>query len=221
MITENLYLQVLDSEGSSYSIMSEIINHKSNGSAMAARLPRKGFNIQGKLTTKGWKLLISWKDGTTSWVLLKDLKEAYPVKVVAENTLANKILEEPAYAWWAWHVLKKHDRIIWKVKLRYWAQMHKYGIPLPKSIEEALWINRELGTNLWQKVIKKEMRTIDCAFEFPEDNKALVGYQKIDCHMVFDVKMTLKCKVQYVASGCQTEPTKDITFTSVVSWDNI
>ena len=73
--------------------------------------------------------------------------------------------------------------------------MHKYGILLPKSLEEAFQIDRESGTNLWQKVIKKEMKTIDCAFEFPEDNKApLVGYQKINCHMVFDVKMTLECK---------------------------
>jgi hypothetical protein len=42
---------------------------------------------------------------------VKDLKEAYPVQV-AEYALTNKILEEPAFAWWARHVLKKRDRII-------------------------------------------------------------------------------------------------------------
>jgi Reverse transcriptase (RNA-dependent DNA polymerase) len=65
------------------------------------------------------------------------------------------------------------------------------------------------------------MRMIDCAFKFPEDNKAPVGFQKIDCHMVFDVKMTLERKAHYVAGGHQTEPTKDITFASVVSRDSI
>jgi hypothetical protein len=65
--------------------------------------------------------------------------------------------------------------------------------------------------------IEKDIGTINCAFEFPEDNKTPVGHQKIDCHMIFDVKMTLGSKVQYVASGHQTEPTKDITFASVVS----
>ena len=71
-------------------------------------------------TTKGWKLLVNWKDGTSSWVPLKDLMEAYPIQV-AEYDLANKILEEPAFAWWAQHILKKHDQIIHIVKLRYWA----------------------------------------------------------------------------------------------------
>jgi hypothetical protein len=32
--------------------------------------------------------------------VLKDLKETNPVEV-AEDALANKILEEPAFAWWA------------------------------------------------------------------------------------------------------------------------
>ena len=76
-------------------------------------------------------------------------------------------------------MLTKRDRIIRKVKSRYWARTHKYGIVLPKSVEEALRIDREMGTDLWQKAIEKEMRTIDCAFEFPEDNQAPVGYQKI------------------------------------------
>jgi len=218
MIAENLYSQI-DSEGNSYSIMSEIIDHKSDGSAVSKddgfETTRDGVK-RPRRTTKGWKMLVSWKDGTSSWVPLKDLKEAYPVQV-AEYALANKILEEPAFAWWARHILKKRDRIIRKVKSRYWARTHKYGILLPKSVEEALRIDRESGTDLWKKAIEKEMKTIDCAFKFPEDNKAPVGYQKIDCHMVFDVKMTLERKARYVAGGHQMEPTKDITFASVVS----
>ena len=82
-------------------------------------------------------------------------------------------------------------------------------------------VDRESGTDLWQKAIEKEMKAIDCAFEFPSDNKAPVGYQKIDCHMVFDVKMTLERKARYVAGGHQTEPSKDVTFASVISRDSI
>ncbi|KAI2490433.1 Reverse transcriptase (RNA-dependent DNA polymerase) [Fragilaria crotonensis] len=79
--------------------------------------------LRPRRTTKGWKLLISWKDGTSSWVPLKDIKESNPVEV-AEYALANKILEEPAFAWWARHTLRKRDRIIRKVKSRYWARTH-------------------------------------------------------------------------------------------------
>jgi len=40
----------------------------------------------------------------SSWVPLADMKEAYPVQV-AEYAVANKIVEEPAFTWWARHVL--------------------------------------------------------------------------------------------------------------------
>ena len=70
-------------------------------------------------------------------------------------------------------------------------------------------------------MIEKEIGTIDIAIEFPKDNKAPIGYQKIDCHMIFDVKMTLQRKARFGAGGHQAEPTKDITFASVVSRDSI
>lgn len=116
---------------------------------------------------------------------------------------------------------KKRDRIIKKVKARYWERAHKYGIPLPKSVAEALRMDRETGTDFWQRAIEKEMKNVECALEFPADGKAPVGYQKIDCHMIFDVKMTLERKARFVAGGHQTAPPKDITFASVVSRDSI
>jgi hypothetical protein len=58
-------------------------------------------------------------------------------------------------------------------------------------------------------------------FEFKDNNVMPPGYQKINCHMVFDVKMTLEHKACYVASGHQTELSKDITFASVVLRDSI
>ena len=222
LIAENLYSQV-DEEGNAYSIMSELTDHKFDGSAVrkdGGMEVTKDGTSRPRRTTKGWKLLVAWKGGTSSWIPLKDLKEAYPVQV-AEYALANKILEEPAFAWWARHVLRKRDRIIRKVKSRYWERTHKYGVLLPKSVAEALRMDKESGTDFWQRAIEKEMKNIACAFDFPIDGKAPVGYQKIDCHMIFDVKMTLERKARYVAGGHQTEPTKDITFASVVSRDSI
>ena len=200
IIAENLYAQV-DDEGNSYSILSEIVDHKRDGSAVSkddAFVAMKTEAPRRRQTTKGWKLV-----------------------QVAEYAVANKILEEPAFAWWARHVLQKRDRIIRKVKSRFWDRTHKYGVLLPKSVAEALRIDKETGTTFWQKAIEKEIGTIDVAIEFPDDNKAPIGYKKIDCHMIFDVKMTLERKARFVAGGHQTEPTKDITFASVVSRDSI
>jgi hypothetical protein len=81
-------------------------------------------------------------------------------------------------------------------------------------------MDRESGTDFWRRAIEKEMKNY-CAFHFPKDGKAPIGFQKIDCQMIFDVKMILERKARYVAGGYQTEPTKDITFASVVSRHSI
>jgi hypothetical protein len=65
------------------------------------------------------------------------------------------------------------------------------------------------------------MKAIECAFKFKDDDKMPVGHQHIDCHMVFDVNITLDRKARYIAGGHQTEPTKEVTFASVISRDNI
>jgi hypothetical protein len=104
--------------------------------------------------TRGWKLLVTLKDGLLLWEPLKDLKESHTVQV-AKYALVHKIIEEPAFAWWAKKVLRKRDHILHKVKSRYWQQTHKYGILVPKSVDKALWIDRETGTNLQTKTIEK------------------------------------------------------------------
>jgi hypothetical protein len=79
-----------------------------------------------------------------------------------------------------------------------------------------------MGTEFWMKALEKEMKNIEPAFEFWDDDLTTVaGYQHIDCHMIFDMKITLKQKVQYVAGGHQTEHTKEVTFASILTRDSI
>jgi hypothetical protein len=94
-----MYSQV-DADGCSYAVLSKIIDHKSNGSAVRKDdgfENTKDGQLRPQYVTKGWKLLVSWKDGSTLWVPLKDLKDLFPVEV-AEYAMVNKILEEPAFA---------------------------------------------------------------------------------------------------------------------------
>ena len=114
------------------------------------------------------------------------MKQSYPVET-AEYAVNNKIGEEPAFAWWVREALRRRDRVIGKAKTRYWRRTHKYGIRLPKSVKEALEIDRETGTDYWQKAIEKEMRNVRVAFEFDDDDKVPVAHKEINCHMVFDV----------------------------------
>ena len=213
----------VDSEGRSHLLLNEINDHRKDNSAVskddAFFVSRSGRRCRRR-TTKGWELNVLWKDGASTWVPLRDLKESFPVQT-AEYAIANKIAEEPAFAWWVPDILKKRDRIISKVKTRYWKRTHKFGIELPKTIEEALEIDRRTGTDFWKKAIEREMKNVMPAFHFPEDGKVPIGYKHIDCHMVFDVKMDLTRKARYVAGGHQTDPPKESVYSSVVSKDSV
>ena len=65
----------------------------------------------------GWKLEVKWKDGTLSWILLKDIKASNPVELY-EYALANNIEEGTEFKWWEKDVLRKRDQMISKVKAK-------------------------------------------------------------------------------------------------------
>ncbi len=170
---------------------------------------------------KGWELCVLWKDKSTSWVALKDVKEGNPIQV-AEFAIANGIANEPAFAWWVRDALKKRDRIIGAIKTRYLKRTHKFGIQMPKTIQEALAIDRETGTDHWRRAIEKEMKNVEIAFEFLDSGQAApIGYQKIPLHFVFDVKMDFTWKARLVAGGHMTDTPASLTYSSVVSRDSV
>ena len=66
MITENMMSQV-DSEGHHYQVLTELTDHKKNYSAIAKLdcfVKSSSGNLHQKSTTRGWKLLVQWKDGS-------------------------------------------------------------------------------------------------------------------------------------------------------------
>ena len=67
-----------------------------------------------------------------------------------------------------------------------------------------------------------EMKNVRIAFEEYEGNvEDLIGYQKVKCHIIFDVKLgeNLRRKTRLVAGGLTTDPPSSITYSSVVSRD--
>jgi hypothetical protein len=63
-------------------------------------------------------MCIKWNDGTTSWENLSALKQSNPVEV-AEHSVLNMLVSDPAFKWWVPHIFRKHDRIKLKLKTRY------------------------------------------------------------------------------------------------------
>ena len=162
----DLVLTYFNLEGNQYMLMDSIMDHKTDGHAVLKGDQYVYVNGRKSLrrSTKGWHLCIKWKDGSTSWERLVGMKESYPVEV-AEYSVARSIDQEPAYEWWARHFLKKRDRIIAAVAKRYHKITHKFGIRVPKSVEEAKIIDDENGNTLWQDAMKKEMDAVRVAFK--------------------------------------------------------
>ena len=106
-------------------------------------------------------------------------------------------------------VLKKRNRIIAKVKSKYWVRTHKFGIRVPKSVNEVKRLDEANGETLWWDAICKEMKDVRIALEeFEGDvNPIPPGYQEINCHMIFDIKMgeNFRRKARMVADGHRTE----------------
>ena len=164
-IAENLFAQV-DDEGNRHVLMHEIIDHRTNGQEVKqqdAFLTTKMGTKRRREMTKGWELLVEWKDGSRIWVALKDMKESFPVQV-SEYAVASRIAMESALAWWTPTVLRRRNRIVAKIKSKYWVWTHKFGIRIPKSVEEAVKLDKANGDTLWWDAICKEMKNVRPAY---------------------------------------------------------
>jgi len=156
-------------------------------------------------------------------VALKDLKDSYPVEL-AKYARDHSLLEEPAFAWWAPHSLRKASMIIAKIKSKYWERTHKYGIRVPKSIAEAKQIDAENGDTQWMDSVHQEMTAIRVALEaFDSNVRDLIGFQEITGHIVFDVKLgeNFRRKARYCADGHKTQTPASVTYSSLVSRDSV
>jgi len=133
LVAENMMSQS-DAEGRQHMIFKEIVDYRVGDTTIKKE---DGFtigfngNVHPKKMTRGWDICVEWRDGSTSWLPLKDVKDANPLEL-AQYAVANKISEEPAFKWWIPEILKKKNRIIAKIKTKYWWTTHKFGIKIPK-----------------------------------------------------------------------------------------
>ena len=62
-------------------------------------------------------------------------------------------------------------------------------------MKDALEINKKNGNTYWANAIATKMKKVKAAFKIlPDGTSAPNGYQKINCHMIFDVKMEDFCQ---------------------------
>ena len=64
------------------------------------------------------------------------MKEYNPIEL-SEFATAHGIYEEPTFTWWVPYTLRKRDNIIYAVNDRLKQKTQKYGVAIPRSVEES------------------------------------------------------------------------------------
>ena len=111
-IAEHMYAQC-DPDGNQYLLLDAITDHQKDSSAVLNvdwYITVNGRQHHRKTMT-GWKLCVLWKDGTSTWECLADLKESYPIDV-SQYVINKGIDGEPAFSWWVPYMTKKKERIL-------------------------------------------------------------------------------------------------------------
>ena len=111
-----------------------------------------------------------------------------------------------------------------RLKSKYWQRTHKYGIKIPKSVNEAYEFDENNKIKLWIYGIKEEMNKVRVAVQ--ESNVSpdkLIVHQEIGMHMIFDIKLgeNFRRRARMVAGGHNMKTPSSVTYSSVVSQDSV
>jgi hypothetical protein len=82
VIAKNMWAQC-DLDGRQQALLDSIIDYRADNNAVKPLDQYTYVNGRRylKKTTKGIHLCVQWKDGSTSWETLADLKESYPIEI--------------------------------------------------------------------------------------------------------------------------------------------
>ena len=113
-----------------------------------------------------------------------------------------------------------------QVKLRTYRNRpkYKYGVQVPRSHEEAVWIDTKNGNTHWQDAEDVEVAQLDEYDTFEDLGKGAEvpdGHKKIPCHMVYDFKHDGRYKARFVAGGHRTGTPTGSVYSGVVSLPGI
>ena len=114
------------------------------------------------------------------------------------------------FKWQVEHMLKKRNRIVASIRkwqTRYLKKIHKFGIELPKTAEQAYALDAKNGNTLWVDALYKELENVRVAFNvLPDENKAPTDHQFLHHHMAFNMKMKdFKHKARFVTAVNMSE----------------
>jgi hypothetical protein len=106
---------------------------------------------------------------------LAELKDSYPNEL-AECAKALGIADEPAFAWWAPHTLRRRNVILSAVRAKVWKKTYKYGIEVPTSLVRAKELDRIIMLSSWRStMLELPLRSLRMAKVHRRDGRRQVA----------------------------------------------
>ena len=178
-------------------------------------------------TRSKWELLVGWGNGEKTWHDMGFIFNDDPV-TVAVYAMIHDLLGTAGWKRCKPYVKnsKKFARMVHQRRLKNFRNrpVYKYGFQVPRNHEEAVFIDEKNGNTKWQDSEKLEIGQLDEYNTFKSLGKNAPvppGFQKIPCHMVYDVKHDGRHKSRFVAGGHRTETPTESVYSGVVSLQGI
>ncbi len=87
---------------------------------------------------------------------------------MVDYAVAMSVDHKPGFNWWVLHTLMKRDSIVALVKKRsatYLKCTYKFGIECPKTVEDALELDKRNSNTMLANAIAKELKNVRVAFD--------------------------------------------------------
>lgn len=113
LIAQKMFAQV-DMDSYPHLLMDNIIDTRKDATTVVKGgefITSQNSTKRRKEATKGWKVLVQWKDRSTTWSKLKNVIDSYLVEL-AKYAIQNRILDKTTFTWWVDYTIKKKAQII-------------------------------------------------------------------------------------------------------------
>lgn len=172
--------------------------------------------------SQGIYVQVLWDSGEKTWEHINTIKQDDPV-TLAQYAKDKKLTDQIGWKWARRYLKnpKRFIRITRQIHLtkRQSGPIYKFGVQVPRNVKEAILLDQQNKNTLWQDAIKKEMDKIVeyKVFSSPSNNTAPLGYKRIPCHIIFDVKFNTTRKARFVAGGHMTDDPGEDSYSGVIA----
>ena len=112
LIPESMYV-ACDDSGNEYVMVDLIVDYRNNYKAITVpdqKVVHRGRRFMRR-SNVGCQMCVQWRDSSTTWKALKDIKESHPIER-AEYVVDQEIYHKLSINWWVNAVLNNMLRII-------------------------------------------------------------------------------------------------------------